>query len=472
MKKNEEDILIKSDSSTEVQDFFSSLNECNQEKYISALKNSSLKIWAFVNEEGLTSLHQSISLNLFELSKEIILSAKNHLSQKEFSSLINHKTNKGQTPIHYASFVGNIKIIKLLIQNGADISAKTNNGLDVLHLSIMGDKITSFFYFSEKYKINYINSKDIKENTSLHLATYFNSKKIFNYLLTTNKLDINAVNKEGFTPLHFAVMNQNINMIKKLLMKGADCSIKNDKLSTPYDIANKNNYHSIKKIFKGNKCKYKSLIYSNYARVFLILICFLHIFLFFYINFNFKSIIYILWIIIFIYFIIRFYIKNPTSFNTNKNYLLNMLENEEKSIEDYCINCQIIQQNDTVHCFICNKCIEGFDHHCFWINKCIGKKNKYNFYYLIWAIQMHVIINLFFCFLGTSKKQEINNNKDFFRLFLIILNTLILIFTSIIICPLIKFYYYQSKEKTSTRINYNEHKNTMLINKFDEEDLI
>ena len=88
MKKNDEDILIKSDSSTEVQDFFSSLNEYNQEKYISALKNSSLKIWAFVNEEGLTSLHQSISLNLFELSKEIILSAKNHLSQKEFLSFI------------------------------------------------------------------------------------------------------------------------------------------------------------------------------------------------------------------------------------------------------------------------------------------------------------------------------------------------------------------------------------------------
>ena len=471
MKKNEENLLIKSVSSNEVQEFFSSLNECNQEKYISALKNASIKLWAFVNEEGLTSLHQSISLNLFELSKEIVESAKKHLSQKEFSSFINYKTNKGQTPIHYASFVGNIKIIKLLIQNEADISAKTNNGLNVLHLSIMGNKISSFFYFSEKYKIN-INSKDIKENTSLHLATFFNSKKIFNYLLTNNKIELNSVNNEGFTPLHFAVMNQNVSMIKKLLMRGANCNIKNDKSLTAYDIANKNNYHSIKKIFKGNKCKYTSLIYSYYTKIFLLLLCFFHIFLyFFYAKFDFKSIIYILWLIIFSVFIIRFYLKNPTTFNQTKNFLMNILEIEEKSIEDYCMICQIVQQNDTVHCFICNKCIEGFDHHCFWINKCVGKKNKDYFYYLIWAIQIHVIINLFFCFLSSNKKP-INENKDIFRLFMVVLNTLVLIFTSLIVCPLIKFYHYLSKEKTSNRINYNDHKNTMLINKYDEEDLI
>ena len=150
---------------------------------------------------------------------------------------------------------------------------------------------------------------------------------------------------------------------------------------------------------------------------------------------------------------------------------MNILEIEEKSIEDYCMNCQIVQQNDTVHCFICNKCIEGFDHHCFWINKCIGKKNKDYFYYLIWAIQIHVIINLFLCFLS-SNKNPINENKDIFRLFMVVLNTLVLIFTSLIVCPLIKFYHYLSKEKTSNRINYNDHKNTMLINKYDEEDLI
>ena len=212
-------------SEKDVEELFNSLNESNEGKYINLIKNSALKFWNYLNEDGLTPLHQSISLNLYDLSKEMITSAKDNLSQKDFISFINYGTNKGQTPLHYASFVGNIRLIKLLIQNGADISAKTNNGFNVLHLSIMGNKVSPFFYFIEKYNMN-INSKDSKENSSLHLATYFNSKKIFNYLLTNNKIEINSKNKEGFTPLHFAVVSQNKSMIKKLLIKGVNCSIK------------------------------------------------------------------------------------------------------------------------------------------------------------------------------------------------------------------------------------------------------
>ena len=83
--------------------------------------------------------------------------AKNNLTQEEFLSFINSGTNKGQTPLHYASFVGNIKLIKLLIENGADISIKTNNKFNMLHLAVMGKKITSFYYFIKQYKID-INS--------------------------------------------------------------------------------------------------------------------------------------------------------------------------------------------------------------------------------------------------------------------------------------------------------------------------
>ena len=470
---NETNFLIKISSSEEVQNFFSSLNELNEEIYISDLKNSSSKLWAYLNEDGLTSLHSSISLNFFELSKEIIKSAKKHLSQEEFITFINYKTNKGQTPLHYASFVGNIKLIKLLIQNGADPFLETNNGFNVLHLSIMGNKITSFYYFNKKYGID-INSKDKKENTSLHLAIYFNSNKIFNYLLTNNEIDINALNKEGFTPLHFAVMNQNKNMIKKLLIKGADCNMKIKELSSPYDIANKNNYISIKNIFKNNKCKYKVLMYSNFTKILLIFLSFFQFLILFYSNFDYKSLIYLLWVIVFIYFIIRFLKVDSTNFNNRKNYLLNLLEVEEESIEDYCLNCQIKQKHDTIHCLICNKCIEGFDHHCFWINKCVGERNKINFYHLLWAIEIHVIINFFISILIFSKnKNEImehSNKKDILILFIIGMNALILFFATIIICPLIKFYYNQSKDKIHNRIDYNENKNEK--NKLDEENVV
>ena len=63
-------------SDNEIEEFFSSLNEENEEKVINSLKNSTIKIWTYINKDGLTPLHQSISLNLYELSKEIIFQQK------------------------------------------------------------------------------------------------------------------------------------------------------------------------------------------------------------------------------------------------------------------------------------------------------------------------------------------------------------------------------------------------------------
>ena len=459
--------------SKEIKEFFDSLNEENEQKYINNIKNNSIKIWTYINIDGLTSLHHSISLNLYELSKEIILSAKNNLSQNDFNSFINCGTNKGQTPLHYASFVGNIKLIKLLIQNGADISAETNNGFNVLHLSIMGNKISPFYYFIQKYNVN-INSKDSKENTCLHLATYFNSKKIFNYLLTNNKIEINSQNKEGFTPLHFAVAIQNNSMIKKLLIKGANCSIQNDKLYTPYDLAKKNNYFSIMNILKGNKYKYCILNYSAYTKAALILINLISLSFVFFIQFNISTILYLLWLCIYMFFIFKFYMEDATKFNNKRNYLINLLEEEEKPIEDFCLNCQIEKKSGTVHCFICNKCIEGFDHHCYWLNKCIGEKNKNIFFYFLLAMQTHSLITFLISIIGTKFNEDLYL-KERTMIFFISLNGIYLVLSSIAICPLIKFYYSQTKKKASKNIDFSSfegRKGVRLLNNSEDETFV
>ena len=431
----------------EIQEFFDSLNKENEEKYINDIKNSSLKIWNYKDENGLTPLHQSISLELYKLSKEIIIFAKNNLSKEDFNSFINSRTNKGQTPLHYASFVGDIKLIKLLIHNGADISIKTNNNFNMIHLAVMGNKVTSLYYFYKKYKID-ISSNDSKNNTLLHLAAYFNSNKIFNYLLTVKKINVNSKNKDGFTPLHFAVVNQNISIIKKLLIKGAHSSIKNNSQETAFDLAKKNNNLEIQKILKENKCKYSILNYSHFSKIFLIIINLLSLSFIFYIKFDLRTIFYIIWLFILMIFIIRFYLIDTTKYNNQPNYLLNLIEIEEKPIDDYCLNCQILQNSETIHCLICNKCIEGFDHHCHWLNKCIGVKNMNAFYHLLFALQTHSFINFCLCIIG--RNGQFNDTyyfKDYIMLAYIVLNTFNLIFTSIAVCPLIKFYYTKNKEK-------------------------
>ena len=441
------------DSQDEAKEFFESLNEENENKYINYIKNPSIKFWTFLNENGLTPLHQSISLNLYELSKEMLKVAKNNLTQEEFLSFINSGTNKGQTPLHYASFVGNIKLIKLLIENGADISIKTNNKFNMLHLAVMGKKITSFYYFIKQYKID-INSKDSKDNTVLHLATFFNSTKIFNFLLTVKKIKINSRNKDGFTPLHFAVINQSKSMIKKLLIKGAKCNIKNGKLDTPLELANKNKNQSIQNILKGSKYKYSILNYSSYAKAFFILMNLISLSFIFYIKFDIRAIIYIIWLLIYLFFFLRFYLKDATKFNNSPNYLLNLLEKDQE-IEEYCLNCQVMQDKDMVHCFICNKCIEGFDHHCYWLNKCVGEKNIFAFYHLLFAILTNSVINFLMCIMGKEGKfKEDIYFKDYIMLGFIVFNILNFIFTSIAICPMISFYHSKTKEIKRSNIIY------------------
>ena len=166
--------------------------------------------------------------------------------------------------------------------------------------------------------------------------------------------------------------------------------------------------------------------------------------------------------------------KDTTKFNNRRNYLINLLEIEEKQIEDFCLNCQIQKDYGTVHCFICNKCIEGFDHHCFWLNKCIGEKNKNAFFYLLLAMQLHSLITFLVCVLATKFNEDLYY-KDSKMIFFISLNGVYLIFSSIAICPLIKFYYSQIKQKTNKNIDFSSfegRKVTRLLNNSEDEEFV
>ena len=54
----------------------------------------------------------------------------------------------------------------------------------------------------------------------------------------------------------------------------------------------------------------------------------------------------------------------------------------------YCDICLIYVkiETKTIHCQMCDICIEEFDHHCPWTSKCIGKRNIFYFYIFIGSI--------------------------------------------------------------------------------------
>ena len=62
--------------------------------------------------------------------------------------------------------------------------------------------------------------------------------------------------------------------------------------------------------------------------------------------------------------------------------------------DDICPRCEILTTPRSVHCRICDKCVEGFDHHCPWINNCVGAKNRNVFFIFILTLTLVLVLNI------------------------------------------------------------------------------
>ena len=66
------------------------------------------------------------------------------------------KTRDGLTPLHCAARSGHENVVDMMVQRGAPISSKTKNGLAPLHMASQGindfsiSRIFFFFWFSSK----------------------------------------------------------------------------------------------------------------------------------------------------------------------------------------------------------------------------------------------------------------------------------------------------------------------------------
>lgn len=91
-------------------------------------------------------------------------------------------------------------------------------------------------------------------------------------------------------------------------------------------------------------------------------------------------------------------IKNPGIASISKR-------SQEKDLKElsryanFCRRCQILRDETTYHCDICDVCIQGYDHHCPWTGKCIGVGNVKAFYTFITTTLIYFV----FCMIITFK---------------------------------------------------------------------
>ena len=375
------------------------------------------KLWKYkMQKDGSSLLYYSVQFNLTKIVKEIIRYCKNHLSKDELKNYINQKNDSGITPLHFASFKGNIDIIHRLIFYGADIYSLTNKNLNVIDFACQGNKPNSLVYFNYYYDYKMDSEKD-KVTTPLHWACYSASYECVEFLLTKN-VRINIQDNKGNTPLHMAVMSGITRIVRILLQKGALTNIKNYNNETPIELALKKKRLEIFNVLKSNsKCSIfnfrapvkkiektrKYIFIGSFFKIFtcFILICNAFPFLFNNTCYYFANltiiflflIINVLFIIFYIYLICSDpgYIKDDEKITDIETLLFK----QKEDFKNFCFKCSVYKSEDLKHCVICHKCCKDFDHHCFWLNNCIGM-NNYLFFISILYICLFDFISMIF----------------------------------------------------------------------------
>ena len=190
----------------ELFDYILNLDDSNVKEMLSKKK---LPIWDYKSKENKNSsaLNISVYKKSFIITKLLIDYCKTENPEK-LNDFINSPNDQGISPIHYASFKGDVSIIKLLMENGADINKITKRKLNVIHYSAQGNKPEDFLLYlinldifdSEKEKYNFINQLDNDGNSALHLSVSSKSSRIALRLLQ-NGADSLLINKKGETPL-------------------------------------------------------------------------------------------------------------------------------------------------------------------------------------------------------------------------------------------------------------------------------
>ena len=498
----------------EHEEIFNLISAGDTEKISEFILNEDNKIWEIAKAENLTVLHNACAIDKTEVIITIIEKTKIRLkledtgrgpspekseNEKIFKDFINAKTDGDrQTALHYASFRGNMKIIKLLISNHAEINSLTTTGYNMIHKAAMGNKPSAIIYYNLKYNMN-LEETDENQMNALHLAVRNSMENSVIFLLALG-LNPNLKDKDGCTPLHYAVKIGQSRIVKKLLQRGANKYIPDFKKElTPIMLA-RNNPEMMEIFRKKGICEKlffkpdisKKTLCSNKNMILFIvlhLVIFVLVFFLFlpYFEGDIFSAIYIaVFGVIFILYIILSFSNPGKMVNNEFQNLLDIVE-QGNDAEDFCPYCLVKNKFRSKHCLVCQCCVEEFDHHCFWVGNCIGKKNYTLFFVFLVCILLNTLynigVNIYYLITKIQINGIIENSTSFpgfyfgniflyNKVFRIIVSVCLFIICILFFIPLFNLFRMQlntALEKRQIRIDEEEYERTQLREKLDEE---
>ena len=183
---------------------------------------------AALQKNGYTAMHRAASYNYAKVVKLLI----------DKGADINKVSNLGYAPLHMAASSGGKEVIEVLLEAKCRLNIQDGEGLTPLMRAIHDEHFEIAFHL-----INY--GADVSLCTddglyALHLAVPLGNKDLVEKLLLINNSP-DVQQRNGVSPLHMAISNGDNDISKVLLSNGAKVNIMDSDQTTPLHIAASNN---------------------------------------------------------------------------------------------------------------------------------------------------------------------------------------------------------------------------------------
>ena len=147
------------------------------------------------------------------------------------------RVNSGLTVLHAATRSNRVSTVEMILDMGGDVNSRDEDDMTPLHIAAASpDSLHLVELFLSRGCD--VCAEDDRERTALHLACSRTDSIIAELeLLIFHGSDINASDEDGWTPLHNAVENENLEATKLLLKHGADVCAEDDHGRTALHLA-------------------------------------------------------------------------------------------------------------------------------------------------------------------------------------------------------------------------------------------
>ncbi|XP_069897043.1 ankyrin repeat domain-containing protein 55 isoform X1 [Dipodomys merriami] len=156
------------------------------------------------------------------------------LLQQSNLSEVNHQDSEGMTPLHWAAFHNRPQHTQMLLKKGADPTLVDKDFKTALHWAVQsGNRILCSIILSHHRGPSIINYDDESGKTCVHIAAAAGFGDIINDLAKVPECNLQALDVDDRTPLHWAAAAGKAECVRSLLELGMDSNLRDINESTP-----------------------------------------------------------------------------------------------------------------------------------------------------------------------------------------------------------------------------------------------